>query len=80
MLPEVVPNRTQAELEAQVILQSENSITWTFLGGADLQRPMGSSLLHFPRINQNNLYMPRLIKGGVSTMGTCLCKIRGVTF
>lgn len=63
MLSEVVPARTQAKLEAQVILQSENSITWAFLGGGDLQRAMGSSLLRFPRINQKNLYVPRLIKG-----------------
>lgn len=63
VLSEVVPDRTQAKLEAQVILQSENSITWAFLGGEHLQGPVGSSLLHFPRINQNNLYMPRLIKG-----------------
>lgn len=62
MLTVAVPDRTWTKLEAQVILQSENSITWTFLGGANLQRAMGSSLLHFPRINQNNLYMPRLIK------------------
>lgn len=48
MLSEVVPDRTQAKLEAQVILQSENSITWAFLGGEDLQGAMGSSLLHFP--------------------------------
>lgn len=71
MLSELVPDRTRTKLEAQVILQSENSIAWTFLGGTDLQRAMGSSLLHFPRINHNNLCMPGLTKG-VSLLWACL--------
>jgi len=58
--------KAQAKLEHEVILQSENSITWTFLEGVvvcDLQRAkLGSSLLLSSGVNHNILYMPRLTK------------------